>query len=85
MAEAGEAAMATKAATAAKEAERRAAWKQAVAEERAYPKRRAHAVLEAAQRDEVQAEAKRLRAETACHRAEIDDIKAIRQHKSCPA
>ena len=50
--EAGEAAMAAKAAAAAKEADKRAAWKRAVADKAADPRRQAAAALEAAEHSE---------------------------------
>ena len=74
--ETGEAAMAAKAAAAKEEADKRAAWKQAVAEDRVCPKRKAEAALEAARLDEVRAETNTLRAEKACHDAQINDAKA---------
>ena len=61
--EAGEAAMAAKAAATEKEAAKRAAWKQAKADEMADPRRRAAAALESAEHSECIAGHKRALAE----------------------
>ena len=74
--EVGETAMAAKAAAAAKEAERRAAWKKLVADDAADPRRQAVAALEAAEHSERIAGHKRALAEKNLELAEgLNDFK----------
>ena len=74
--EAGEAAMAAKAAAAAKEADKRAAWKRAVADKAADPRRQAAVALEAAEHSERVAGHKRALAEKNLELAEgLSDFK----------